>query len=422
MGLKEAAERKPRRAYGEGSITRRKDGLWVGRIELAPTTGPDGEPRRRRIEKASRSQRTILDWMAKTKAEIATTGRAADPSITMQAWCAQWLDRKAHHVRPGSLDSYRAIIGNWITPTIGHKRLARITPADVRAVTDKMRAANRAVASMHSAHTLIGNILADAVRDGVLTDNPQRRVTPPKTLPTGRGAFTVEQFGAIIKTALAAKQTRAIAALLTGMRQSELLGLTWECVNLDAAQITVAWQLRDICYRHGCGKRTDDAWPCGHRKGMHCPKGVRSIPDGLLARHLDGAWWLLPPKTGKVRGVPIEPALDVVLRAHALATADQPNPHGLVWHRSDGSPILPYEDAAAWRAVVTAAGLPTTATPHWARHTVATLLLEKNVDAKVAGEILGHSRIETTRGTYQHVSSDLARAGMAKLGELVAGA
>lgn len=421
MGLRDKTERKPRRAYGEGSLTQRKDGLWVGRIELEPATGPGGKPLRRRMEKASRSQRVVLDWMAKTKGEIATTGRSADPTITMRAWAAQWLTRKTHRARPGTVRAYRARIDTWILPAIGHKRLGKIAPADVRAVVDRMREAKQSPASMHATHTLLGAILGDAVRDGVLTDNPQRRVDAPRTFKTTRRAFTEDQTVAIVKAAAAAGETRAIAALLTGMRRSELLGLTWECVDLDAGQITVAWQLRDITYRHGCGAETDNGWPCGRRRGMHCPSGTTSVPDGLLARHVTGVWWLLPPKTDQIRSVPIDPVLGAALRKQQADTAGQPNPHGLVWHRANGSPVLPIEDAQVWRRIVVAAGLPASATTHWARHTVATLLMEKHVDAKVVGEILGHARIETTRGTYQHVSSELARAGMAKLGELVAG-
>jgi site-specific recombinase XerD len=114
----------------------------------------------------------------------------------------------------------------------------------------------------------------------------------------------------------------------------------------------------------------------------------------------------------------LDPLVLALIR-HRNETADQPNPHGLVWH-NDGAPIRPGDDQAEWRAILATIGLPPEVTTHWARHAVSTLLMEAGVDAKVVGEIIGHSDVQLTRGTYQHVSTDLARQGIQKLGTLLA--
>jgi site-specific recombinase XerD len=47
------------------------------------------------------------------------------------------------------------------------------------------------------------------------------------------------------------------------------------------------------------------------------------------------------------------------------------------------------------------------------------MLMAAGVDTKVVGELVGHGSVAVTR-VYQHVSSELARQGMSKLGELLA--
>jgi hypothetical protein len=55
-------------------------------------------------------------------------------------------------------------------------------------------------------------------------------------------------------------------------------------------------------------------------------------------------------------------------------------------------------------------------TPLRARHTTATLLLLQGVPPRVAMQILGHSQIGLTLGTYTHVVPELAREAAARLG------
>jgi integrase len=120
------------------------------------------------------------------------------------------------------------------------------------------------------------------------------------------------------------------------------------------------------------------------------------------------------------------------LRRYLEATKDVPNPYGLIWRRPDGEPITLAEDEQMWRnllhkaGVITAEqtkpprsrapGTPDIPTTHWARHTTATVLMELGVDAKIIGEIVGHTSEQTTR-RYQHVSSPVAREAMGRLGE-----
>jgi integrase len=58
---------------------------------------------------------------------------------------------------------------------------------------------------------------------------------------------------------------------------------------------------------------------------------------------------------------------------------------------------------------------------HDARHTAASLLLQQGVPARVAMEILGHSQISLTLGTYSHVVPELAEDAARRIGDALWG-
>jgi integrase len=57
------------------------------------------------------------------------------------------------------------------------------------------------------------------------------------------------------------------------------------------------------------------------------------------------------------------------------------------------------------------------ASVHDARHTAATLLLQQGVPARVLMEVLGHSQIGLTLGTYSHVVPELAEEAAQRMGD-----
>ena len=68
-----------------------------------------------------------------------------------------------------------------------------------------------------------------------------------------------------------------------------------------------------------------------------------------------------------------------------------------------GGPIERTEDWRIWKAVLRQAQV-TDARVHDARHTAATLPIEQGVHIRVVQEVLGHTRVTTTR-RYTHVAT-----------------
>ena len=189
-------------------------------------------------------------------------------------------------------------------------------------------------------------------------------------------------------------------------------------LDLDAGVYRVAWKLEEIPREHGCGGG------CGHARPAACPQARWRIPDGYDGRHLEGRYWLTRPKSNTGRLVPLVPQLVEALRRHLELSAGLPNPHGLIWHKPDGSPIGKADDGDAWRSLLLDAGViseaknhagGTTLTGHVARHTAITVLAEMGVDFQLIGEIVGHSSEQVTR-IYRHARESEKQAAMATLG------
>jgi integrase len=115
------------------------------------------------------------------------------------------------------------------------------------------------------------------------------------------------------------------------------------------------------------------------------------------------------PKSGKGRSVRCSQRATEALRSHRarqneerLSVGPLWQDHGLVFPSGVGTPLLGGNLNRAFKDLLKRAGLPEIRF-HDLRHTCATLLLSKNVNAKVVSEMLGHASIAITLDTYSHV-------------------
>ncbi len=77
--------------------------------------------------------------------------------------------------------------------------------------------------------------------------------------------------------------------------------------------------------------------------------------------------------------------------------------HGLVFPSTVGTPISHRNLVRSFKAVLRRAELPAAIRLYDLRHTCATLLLCRNINAKYVQELLGHASVAQTLDTYSHV-------------------
>jgi hypothetical protein len=318
----------------------------------------------------------------KVRALEAGSARSSAPA-TVKSWSDVWLPLVKARRRPSSYIASRTAVRNWIVPTIGHMRLADLTPVDIRAVDTAVTAVNSTTTALRYRSTLM-KMLKDAVKEGHTVPDRVFHVDPPVVAVTDREAMPTEDAIKMLAaaTTLPHGSTWA-AAFLQGLRPAERRGLTWDAVGEDT--FTVSWQLQSLPYN----VRRDRS------------SGFR-IPDGFEHRQVAGALHLTRPKTkAGLRVYPLVPWMRDALD-HWRAIADPNPPGGLVWPMAANDKA----DVAEWQWLQDTTNVRHPSGRyyhrHEARHTTATLLLELDVPESVRVAIMGHSTIASTRA-YEHV-------------------
>jgi integrase len=275
-------------------------------------------------------------------------------------------------------------------PGIGHHRLDRLQPEHVEKLYAGLQASGLSAASVVQAHRVLSRALKVAMQRGRVARNVCALVDAPSVERDEVRPLSGQDARRVLDAARGRRNAaRWSVALALGLRQGEALGLAWDAVDLDAGTLTVRQALQ------------------------------RQPGHGLVI--------VQPKSRAGRRTIALPGPLRDALRAHRTAQLAERmvagsawDDHGLVFAQENGRPIDPRGDHRAWRALLVAAGVRQ-ARLHDARHTAATLLLQQGVPARVVMEILGHSQIGLTLGTYSHVVPALAEDAARRMGEALWG-
>jgi integrase/recombinase XerC len=102
-------------------------------------------------------------------------------------------------------------------------------------------------------------------------------------------------------------------------------------------------------------------------------------------------------KGGKVRAVPVLPAVAEAVAAYLSLCPHPLDPEGPLFVGVKGGPLSPRVVQYAVSALRGALGLPESATPHALRHSFATHLLARRGELRAIQELLGHASLSTTQ-------------------------
>lgn len=305
---------------------------------------------------------------------------------TMAEWMDTYLREVATpRIRPNTLQSYRDQFRLHIEPEIGRVRLDKLRPQDLnRLYTSKT--STLANSSVRRLHALLRRALNVAVRWGLISINPALVVDPPALTVHEIAPYSLKEAREFLVVAQVDRlYARWLLATMLGLRQGEVLGLTWLDIDLP-------------------------------RSRLHVRRSLQRQPDGVLA--------LVETKTSRSRRtIPLPASLVVALEDRLNAQQDERALAGDIWRESDlvfttrnGTAISPRNDYRSFRRITEVHNLRAIRL-HDLRHTAASLLLAEGIAGRVVMEILGHSQISITMNTYTHVATELSQIAADKVEE-----
>lgn len=381
--------------YGEGSFYySQQRGLWVGTIEA----GWNENGRRRRISVSDRNEDKAWAKLTKKRKAILKDGvpaEGATENTTVKVWCSGWIERRQADVKPKTFLSERSVINKWVIPTLGHRKVADLTPGDLRKLTDKALREGSSITNARYIQRIFQQSLKDAKLEGLKVPAPALEAKKPAIAVTDRKDIPWDEAEAILRQArdTLPHWSRWALAFRLGLRQGEALGLTWDEVDLASNTISVAWQLQELT-------KVD---------------GKYVVPAQYEARQLTGRYHLMRPKSrAGWRSIPMTPAAKALLQD--WKTRAYKSPYGLVWPTVDGLPRPNKADRREWQKLQEAVKVAHPAGRqyhvHEIRHSTVAFLLKEGVQTAVIEAIVGHSKLVTN---YVHVDEEMKLAGLAAI-------
>jgi len=393
-----------RAASGESSIVKGADGRFHGYVSMGLKEG--GKRDRRHVASAKRADvvRMVRELEEQRDAGIRLAGGRM---MTVEQWLEHWLTAIAvRRLRPKTYENYSCNVRRHLVRLLGHHRLDRLQPEHVEAAWGQLSAEGLSPATVLLNHRILSRALTVALQRGRVARNVATLVDAPSAVRGEVQPLTAAEARRLLQSAKDLPNgARWSVALALGLRQGEALGLLWDAVDLDAGTLTVRRALQRRAWQHGCTQ------PCGRKRAVECPQ-----------RRGGGLVLVEPKSRAGRRTIKLPDALRDALRSHRAWQAERRLSAGNAWEdggyvfcQPNGRPIDARRDWLDWKALLKAAGVRD-ARLHDARHTAATLLLQQGVAARVAMEMLGHSQISLTLGTYSHVVPELAQDAADRIG------
>ena len=368
----------------KNSVRQRPNGTWEGRYY-----GADGK--QHSVYGSSKSE--VKNKLAAKRTEISQGGSITETDLTVAQWGREWLDNfKANRVKHSTMDNYETYFRLHIVPYIGDIKVKDLTTLNVQRLYLRLEKKGLSPKSIHDVHGMVHGMLEKAVKMELLRRNVSCNCELPRVIKHEMYPLSKEEVGRFMDLAKNDKYYLMMRFdFFTGLRESELIGLSWDCVDFDKHTLRVYRQFVRIA----------------------------SGPD-------KGKMMYMPLKNGKERTITLTTTAMNALREakrkqsemRLRAGSSWENEHNMIFTRENGRFVRFKTLYVHFKEIVKKMGRPEVRF-HDVRHTFATLSLQSHVDPKTLSEALGHATVAFTLDVYGHSNEDMKQEAADKLEQLI---
>ena len=198
-----------------------------------------------------KTQKEVLQKLKAATAAI-DNGSYVEPSaMTVAQWLQIWSDNYLEGIKPSTAYLYRRSIALYLTPNLGAVKLCALKTQQIQAFYNdllrpgKKNAEPLSPKTIKNIHGILHKALQQAVANGDIRQNPADACSLPKVIRKEMTVFDDDAAAAFLR-AIDGHPHELLykIALFTGMREGELLGLTWDCIDFTNGTISVRQQAR----------------------------------------------------------------------------------------------------------------------------------------------------------------------------------
>lgn len=389
-----------RSAAGSGTIRKKtviRNGKEYTYWEARYTEGFDpGTGKQIQRSVTGKTQKEVAQKLKLATTSIDSGTYIAPSKLTVGEWLDIWQQDYLGGVKPRTADSYRTTVETHLKPAFGAIKLEALPTHEIQRFYNSLQKEQGdkpplSPKTIHNIHGVLHKALQQAVELGYIRTNPTTacklpKVEKPEIQPLD--AEAIEKLLNVIKGHI--YEFVYIVTLFTGMREGEVLGLTWDSVDFEKGTIIINKQLQKE--RHGTGQ-----------------------------------YHLVSPKNGKGRWITPAPSVMNVLkvqRRRQLEWRMKAGPMwedtGLVFTNDLGHNLSAQTVYLHFKKLAAEAGYPN-ARFHDLRHSYAVAALQSGDDIKTVQENLGHHTAAFTLDVYGHVTEQMKQASADRMERFIKG-
>lgn len=334
----------------------------------------------------------------KTQKEVAQKLKAATTAIdagtytapnkmTVGEWMDIWSAEYLGNIKPSTAAIYKGIINNHIKPALGTTKLEALNANTIQKFYNSLSSGDPPLSpqSIKVVHGTLHKALYQAILLGYIRFNPTEACVLPRIVKKEITPLDETQTAAFLKAIKGHKfETLFTVALFTGLREGELLGLTWDCVDFENGLLIVNKQLQH-------------------------------------ERKKQAKYIFTPPKNNKTRTVTLAPWIIKLLSDHKSQQEKQQKQMGEMWEDSGfvftdaiGRHLIACTVYENYKKIVVSIGRPD-ARFHDLRHSYAVAAIRAGDDIKTVQGNLGHATAAFTLDVYGHVTDQMKQRSAARM-------